>query len=137
MRLQRIVLVMLFILVRTPLARAQSTDTDNDQRNAAVARLIEWRDTIGEWRRANRALFGFYTSYAALETADVHSTRLALGRGGVEANAAMRGLAGHPAAFTLVKMGAAASTIFLRVCSPLVINCCRRDHSRPIGPFSS
>src|SRR5438105_5861778 len=113
MRLQRIVLVMIFILVRTPLARAQSTDTDNDQRNAAVARLIEWRDRIGEWRRANRALFGFHTSYAALEIADVHSTRLALGHGGVEANAAMRGLAGHPAAFTLVKMGAAASTIYL------------------------
>jgi hypothetical protein len=37
----------------------------------------------------------------------------ALGRGEVESNAVMRGLAGHSAAFTLVKMGGAASTIYL------------------------
>jgi hypothetical protein len=40
-------------------------------------RLIEWRDSFGDWRRSNRAMFGLYASYAALEIGDVHSTRVA------------------------------------------------------------
>jgi len=92
---------------------AMSPGSDGEHRNPAVVRLIEWRDTFGAWRQSNRAFFGLYASYAALEVGDVHSTRRALGRGEVESNAVMRGLAGHTAAFTLVKMGGAASTIYL------------------------
>ena len=113
---------MLMVLATAPFVHAQSVietppavspEADGDHRSPAVVRLIEWRDSFGEWRRSNRAMFGLYASYAALEIGDVHSTHLALGRGEVESNAVMRGLAGHTAAFTLVKMGGAASTIYL------------------------
>jgi hypothetical protein len=113
MRLQRIVLAILTMLTSAPLVHAQSVSADGERRNPAAVRLIAWRDTFGAWRRSNPALFGLYASYTALEIGDVHSTRRALGRGEVESNAVMRGLAGHTAAFTLVKMGGAASTMYL------------------------
>jgi hypothetical protein len=44
---------------------------------------------------------------------DIHSTQRALGRGGREANRSIRPLVGSPVAFTLVKAGSAAATIYL------------------------
>ena len=48
-----------------------------------------------------------------------------------------QGVEGAAFVAMLIEDGGAASTIFLRVCSPLVIHLLRTDHPRPIGPFSS
>ena len=58
-------------------------------------------------------LVPLYVSFAALQALDVHSTTRALGRGGVEANPLMRGVADQPAALMAVKAGGAATTIYL------------------------
>jgi hypothetical protein len=53
-----------------------------------------------------------YTSYVALQALDVHSTRRALSKGGVEANPLMRGVTGNAGLLIALKGAATAGTIF-------------------------
>jgi len=61
--------------------------------------------------RSSTLLFSLYASTAAMQALDVHSTMNALGRGAIEANPLMRGLARNKTAFVAMKAGLAASTI--------------------------
>jgi hypothetical protein len=55
---------------------------------------------------------GLYVSFAALQVMDAVSTRRALASGAREANPAMAGLAGRPAALFAVKAGTAVATTY-------------------------
>jgi hypothetical protein len=74
-----------------------------------------------QWRAAEapsrtdrpRVLPALYVSFGALQALDAHSTLRALGRGQVEGNPVMRGIAAQPAAVVGVKAATAAGTIFL------------------------
>ena len=62
----------------------------------------------------DRALFGtLYTSFAALQAMDVHSTVRAIDGGAKELNPLVGGIAGNGSALLATKAGAAATTIFL------------------------
>jgi len=64
---------------------------------------------------ANRpaALPMMYAAQVALQALDVHSTYSAINRGGVEANPLMKNVVGNKGAMMAVKVGVAASSIFL------------------------
>jgi hypothetical protein len=53
-----------------------------------------------------------YSSFVALQALDVHSTRMALANGGVEANPAMQGVVGSTAGVIAMKAAGAAGVIF-------------------------
>jgi hypothetical protein len=59
------------------------------------------------------ALLPLYVSFAALQALDVHATMTAVGKGGVEANPAMKGLVREPAAFVAAKVAATAATFYI------------------------
>jgi hypothetical protein len=52
-----------------------------------------------------------YTSYVALQALDIHSTRRALSKGGVEANPLMKGVTGNAGLLIALKCAATAGTI--------------------------
>ncbi len=54
-----------------------------------------------------------YVSLAGLNAFDAYSTSKGLGRGAVESNSVMKGVAGNPAALWAVKGGVTATSIFL------------------------
>jgi hypothetical protein len=58
------------------------------------------------------ALVPLYVSFGALQVLDAHSTSRALGRGGVEANPVMKGIAGNQAGMLAVKAAGTAGVIF-------------------------
>ena len=60
-----------------------------------------------------KILTSLYVSYGSLQVLDVHSTSRALASGsGREANPALRGIAGNPAALIAVKAATAGATIW-------------------------
>jgi Domain of unknown function (DUF5658) len=63
--------------------------------------------------RRPRALPPLYVSFAALQALDLHSTMKGVGKGGVEANPAMKGLVREPAAFVAAKIAATAATFYI------------------------
>jgi hypothetical protein len=48
-----------------------------------------------------------------LQALDVHATMKAVGKGGVEANPAMKGLVREPAAYVAAKIAATAATLYI------------------------
>src|SRR5262245_46605343 len=58
------------------------------------------------------ALLPLYASFVTLQVLDIHSTRSALGRGAVEANAAMQPFVGTTAGMAAIKAGGTAGLIF-------------------------
>jgi Domain of unknown function (DUF5658) len=58
------------------------------------------------------ALVPLYVSFGTLQALDTHSTVRALGRGAVEANPIMKGIAGNPTALLAVKAAGTAGVIF-------------------------
>lgn len=63
-------------------------------------------------RRRPSALVPLYVSFGALQGLDSHSTSRAIGRGAVEANPLMKGLAGNEIGMLAVKAGGAAVVIY-------------------------
>ncbi|HSC28714.1 MAG TPA: DUF5658 family protein [Vicinamibacterales bacterium] len=63
--------------------------------------------------RRPSSLVPLYVSFAALQALDVHSTRRAIERGGVEANPVMKGLAGNSAGLLAVKAAGTAGVIYV------------------------
>lgn len=59
------------------------------------------------------ALPMMYAAQVALQALDVHSTYSAINRGGIEANPLMKNVVGNKGAMMAVKVGVAASSIFL------------------------
>lgn len=57
-------------------------------------------------------LVPLYVSFSALQALDTHSTSRAIGRGAVEANPVMKGLAGSEAGMLAVKAAGTAGVIF-------------------------
>jgi hypothetical protein len=53
-----------------------------------------------------------YVSFSALQVLDAHSTFHGVSRGARESNPLLRGVAGSPAAYAAVKVGATAGTIY-------------------------
>lgn len=66
---------------------------------------------VRQHERRPAALIPLYASFVALEALDVHSTRYALARGGVEANPAIRGLIGNSVGLVAVKAAGTAGLI--------------------------
>jgi hypothetical protein len=62
--------------------------------------------------RRPKPLIPLYVSFASLQAMDVHSTSRALGRGAVEANPLMKGVAGNTLTLTAVKMAGSAGVIY-------------------------
>lgn len=94
-----------------------------DLRTAAATQAIEQRaaafvsspagDLSGRAHPRSKTLTAMYVAFGALQLADVHSTTRALSRGAVEANPAMRTVAGSPAALIAVKAAGGATTILV------------------------
>jgi hypothetical protein len=63
--------------------------------------------------RRPRALPPLYVSFVTLQALDVHATMKAVGKGGVEANPAMKGLVREPAAYVAAKIAATAATLYI------------------------
>jgi hypothetical protein len=63
--------------------------------------------------RRPAALPALYISFATLQALDVHSTLTAVDGGRIEANPAMKGLVGQPAAFVAAKIAATAATFYI------------------------
>jgi len=59
------------------------------------------------------ALLPLYASFIGLQVADIGTTLHALGNGAVEANPALGGIAGNPAALVATKAGMTAATLYL------------------------
>lgn len=70
----------------------------------------QWTPQLSAERPA--ALVPLYASLAALQGMDIYTTVSALSRGGVEANPAMRPVAGNAWTATAVKTGATAASIY-------------------------
>ena len=70
---------------------------------------------LGAPRTITHPIFvkGMYSSFVALQAADIITTTRALNRGGVEANPFARGYASSPAAMIGVKAGVTIGTIFI------------------------
>lgn len=71
------------------------------------------RSTVDGRAKRPMMLPALYVAQAALQALDAHSTSSALSRGGVEANPLMKGVVGNKGAMMAVKIGAAASTIWI------------------------
>jgi hypothetical protein len=65
-------------------------------------------------RQAERpaALVPLYVSFAVLQGLDAHSTSESIGRGAVEANPLMKGLAGHRVGLVAIKAAGTAGVIY-------------------------
>jgi hypothetical protein len=63
--------------------------------------------------RRPSALIPLYASFVTLQVLDVQSTRYALDHGAVEANPAVKGLAGNTVAMTAMKAAGTAGVIFV------------------------
>jgi hypothetical protein len=74
---------------------------------AASVQALPVSDGAALTRRPG-ALMPLYVSFASLQVLDTHATKLALGRGAVEANPVMRGFTGSPAGMLAIK---AAGTV--------------------------
>lgn len=59
------------------------------------------------------ALLVLYSSFAALDALDIHSTLRAIGNGAVEANPAMRGVVSSKASFIAMKAATGGIVIFM------------------------
>jgi Domain of unknown function (DUF5658) len=99
-------------------ASAQDRVTAGDDSSEPAAKppatQIE-RAAVAPFQPAERrppALIPLYASFVTLEMLDVHSTSRALANGGVEANPAIRGVAGNAAAMIAMKAAGSASLIF-------------------------
>jgi hypothetical protein len=81
---------------------------------AFVAAEIDWSLVPARVAPSNRGslLPALYLSLATLNAYDAYSTTSALGKGAVEANPLMRGVAGNPAALWAVKGGVTAVSIY-------------------------
>jgi hypothetical protein len=67
---------------------------------------------VGPQKKGSGLMSSLYVSTAVMQGLDVHSTMMALDRGGAEANPLMKGLTGNKAAFIAFKAGITATTIY-------------------------
>jgi hypothetical protein len=116
-RLPHTAAALFVILACSPAARAQNAEpslalavdvaaTQNATAQSTVAPPVR----AGDPRPAE--LVPLYVSFVTLQVLDIHSTQSALSRGGVEANPAVKAVAGNTVGMTAVKAAGTAGIIF-------------------------
>lgn len=117
-------LVMVACVAVAPVRAAERPDGTDEARRpvslreAVAEAAVTAADPLPAWARERAqerpaALQLLYGSYAALQIADVVSTRRALAAGATEANPLMKSAAGSSGAMLAVKAASAAGTIYL------------------------
>jgi hypothetical protein len=118
-------LVMVASVAVAPVRAAERPDGTSDDakrsvslREAVTEAAAAAADPLPAWavdrpQQRPAALQVLYGSYAALQVADIVSTRRALAAGATEANPLMKSAAGSSGAMLAVKAASAAGTIYL------------------------
>jgi hypothetical protein len=96
-----------------PVAHFADTDATPAKAEAEQAPTTFGRSSFDGRAKRPMLLPALYAAQAALQALDAHSTYSALSRGGVEANPLMKGVVGNKGAMMAVKVGVAASTIWM------------------------
>ena len=110
-------LVFASIVTAAPVAAQEPSAALRDTVQSSLTEIAAAPQQLfqGEWEsepKRPRALVPLYLSFATLQVLDAHSTRRALGRGAVESNPLMKGVAGNSTALLAVKAAGATGVIF-------------------------
>jgi hypothetical protein len=92
-------------------ASGAAADGPPDSVTAAARQIPPGFARIAARPTRGYGMLSLYASTAMMQALDIHSTLTAVGRGGVEANPLISGLASRQLAFIAVKSGIAASSI--------------------------
>lgn len=106
-----LVLSVTALYAATPSTTAAAASATDESAPAQPLPLFAPKPVLATHRPA--ALIPLYVSFATLQALDARSTVSALAKGATEANPLLGGVTEHTGAFLALKMGAAASTVFL------------------------